>query len=175
MKCLFCGRHFTPNPKAHGQKFCSRLCAGRARGKGTSDNRINNRPRVKDFETIPQAPNYEVNSQGDVRNKSTGVILQWLQKKYGTPNLTLHNAGKRIYVTLPSLMWLVHGQIIAKKMPVPVAIQKGTRYLRFDTLSACAKFLTTVTHFHFAGALSQLSRRHTQIADWKIRYIESRS
>ena len=168
MKCLFCGRHFTPNPKAHGQKFCSRLCADKSRSK--TGRVATARPRSNDFLTIPQAPNYEINSQGHVRNKSTGLILKWTPSKYGTPNLVLHNAGKRIFVTLPSLMWLIHGQIIAKKMPVPVAIQKGTRYLRFDTLTACAKFLTTVTHFHFAGALTHLSRRHTQIADWHVQY-----
>ena len=40
--------------------------------------------RVKeDFATIPQAPRYEINSFGVLRNRDTGYILKWQVHKHG--------------------------------------------------------------------------------------------
>ena len=48
-----------------------------------------------DFLTIPDAPNYEINSELVVRNKTTGQILKhYLSATNRTPIVELHNGGK---------------------------------------------------------------------------------
>lgn len=127
----------------------------------------------QDWIQIPQAPIYEINSNGIIRNSRTGKIIKWQIAPYGNKQTTLKpgNGSKKITVSLPSLMWLLHGKIIAKKKPIPVTVEKGTRTLRFNTLNDCAKFLANVTHLTHGGAYYHLTRRHTIIADWHIRYL----
>lgn len=53
--------------------------------------------RVKnDFLTIPDAPNYEINSQLILRNKSTGKILKPIIR-HNTPCYTVYSDGKPIH------------------------------------------------------------------------------
>lgn len=125
------------------------------------------------FLPIPNATRYEISGAGIIRNVKTGKVIKWRHLPCGTKQTNLINDdGKKIIVTLPYLLWLIHGKIIAKKMPVAVSADKGTRHLRFDTLTACAKFLATVTHLKIGGAYYHLARRHTLIADWHIHYFK---
>ena len=128
---------------------------------------------LKGWIQIPQAPIYEINSHGIIRNSISGKVIKWQISPHGTKQTTLYtcSGGKKIIVSLPSLMWLLYGRIIAKKKPVPVTVKKRTRTLRFDTLIDCAKFLATVTHLKIGGAYYHLTRRHALIADWHIWYL----
>ena len=122
------------------------------------------------FEVIPQAPRYEMNARGVLRNRETGYILKWSLSPKGTKTTSLTYAGKKITVTLPHLMWQLHGKIISKKRPVPVVISKGTRSMRFDSLRQCARFLEEVAQLTFWGAWFHLVKRRTSVADWHIHY-----
>lgn len=180
MKCAICGKHFAPNPKAHGQKYCGRRCYLIANRKNkhaqtqSADKpiRTNNLPLRNDFEVIPQAPNYEMNSFGVVRNISSGKILKWHKDSHGISTMTLGWGKEKVCVSLPNLLWLLHGNITHRKaLTVPCAVEKGTRYLRFDTITACAHFLANATHLTFGGAYFHLARRKSRIAGWQISYF----
>ena len=123
-----------------------------------------------DFEIVPQAPRYEMNSMGIMRNRETGRILKWQVHKHGHKFMALHNGGNKVGVSQCSLLWLLHGQIKAKKAPITTFITKGTRTLRFDSLKQCALFLQSVTHLTFNGVRYHFRKRHTKIAEWDIRY-----
>ena len=122
------------------------------------------------FEIIPQAPRYEMNSKGVLRNRETGKTLKWSLSPRGTKTATLCWHGKRMTVTQPHMLWQLHGKIVSKKRPVPVVISKGTRSIRFDSLKQCAVFLDEVTHLTFKGAWYHLARRHKPVADWSVYY-----
>lgn len=181
MKCEICGKIFTPNPRAHGQKYCGYRCYQIANNKskhaktkssGKPVRRINNLKHVDDYLTIPQAPKYEINSFGVVRNKDTGYILKWYASPKGFDVMTLGSGKAKTIVSKPNLLWLLHGQITYKKpLAVPCIAKKGTRYARFDTITSCSKFLAKVTHLTQSGAYFHLVRRKEQIADWQIEYF----
>lgn len=124
------------------------------------------------FEVIPQAPNYEVNEKGDLRNRATKRVRKWSISSHGDKFTVLSHERKQVKVHLPSLLWQLHGLCISKVAPIPTSIKKGTRNLRFDSLTSCAKYLATVTKYTFGGAWTKLVRRQTKIADWDIRYID---
>lgn len=180
MKCEICGKIFTPNPRAHGQKYCGHNCYNIAHRRiKHSYTSVANKPIKKitappkeDFLPIPRAPKYEMNSLGFVRNRSTGYILKWYTAPHGFEVMTLGNGKAKITVSKPSLLWLLHGSITYKKpIAVPCSIKKGTRYMRFDTITGCSKFLAKVTHLTQSGAYFHLVRRKEQIADWQIEYF----
>ena len=130
--------------------------------------------RVKeDFATIPQAPRYEINSFGVLRNRDTGYILKWQVHKHGHKFMALKVGGKKVGVSQCSLLWLLHGKIKAKTQPIATVINKGTRTLRFDSLKQCALFLEKTTSLTFGSIWYRLMRRHVKIADWDIRYLKS--
>ena len=57
-----------------------------------------------DFLTIPDAPNYEINSELIVRNKITGQILKhYLTAVNRTPIVELHNGKKSFYRSVKNL------------------------------------------------------------------------
>lgn len=122
------------------------------------------------FEIVPQAPNYEMNPQGVMRNRKTGRILKWQVHEHGHKKMTLRNGKTKVCISQCSLLWLLFGKITAKKAPITTFISKGTRTLRFDSLRQCAMFLGKVTPLSSAGVCNHLWRRHTKIADWNIRY-----
>lgn len=176
--CPICGKPFTPNPRAHMQKYCSNYCSTVANSKNkhskTKDAdkpiRGDNRPTAKDFVTIPQAPNYEMDSAGFIRNKKSGRFLKWWGKYEDRMCLFL-GGYKKIHVMKKNLLWLLHGKITSKRAPVPVVATKGYRSLRFDNLRACARYLATVTHYTSDGVYSRFMRRHSTVGDWKIEYL----
>ncbi len=105
------------------------------------------------FEIIPQAPRYEMNQRGIVRNRETGYVLKWQLSKHGTKQMTLKtNACKKIIISQPHMLWLLHGEITSKTRSVPVVINKATRSISFDSLKQCAVFLDDVTHLTFIWA-----------------------
>lgn len=79
MRCAHCGKRFEPNKHAYGQKYCTHACKAAAeRQKKLKGKSL--KPVISagcNFQTIPQAPNYEMNPQGIVRNKKTGYVLKW--------------------------------------------------------------------------------------------------
>ena len=180
MLCVICGKHFSPTPKSNGQKYCGYHCRyiANKRNKHAKTQSASkpihtgNLPLREDFVVIPQAPNYEMNSSGVVRNIKSGKILKWHTAPHGFLAMTLGSGKSKVCVSLPNLLWLLHGNITHRKaLTVPCAAEKGTRYLRFDTITACAKFLASVTHLTFGGAYFHLTRRKSHIADWHISYF----
>ena len=85
------------------------------------------------FLPIPQAPKYEMNKQGVIRNRKTRQIIRWQMR--GTSKLvTLHtSSGKQVCVTYPSLMWLLFGECVGKKAAIPVSISQGNRQHYFPS------------------------------------------
>ncbi|MBQ3451397.1 MAG: hypothetical protein IJG32_03950 [Selenomonadaceae bacterium] len=125
------------------------------------------------YEIIPQAPRYEMNVAGTIRNRTTGKILKWQISPHGTKTAQLYLGDKKkICVTLPNLLWQLHGRCTSKVAAIPCSIKKGTRCLRFDSMSDCARFLAKVTHYNYGGAYRNLASRRTKIVDWEIRYID---
>ena len=180
MKCEICGKIFTPNPRAHGQKYCGRNCYNIAHRKikhsysSVADKPIKKitAPPKEDFITIPKAPNYEMNSAGVVRNRSTGYILKWHNAPHNFEVMTLGSGKAKIIVSKPNLLWLLHGSITYKRaLHIPCAATKGTRYLRFDSLTQCSKFLAPVIKISRQEIYRQLTQRAEQIRDWQIQYF----
>lgn len=128
------------------------------------------RKHREDFETIPQAPRYEINSQGVMRNRETKRILKWQVHEHGHKYMALWAGDKKVGVSQCSLLWLLHGKIKHKKPPVPTVISKGTRTFHFDSLLQAATFLASVTSLSFAGVWYHFRHRHNKIAEWDIRY-----
>ena len=122
------------------------------------------------FEVIPQAPRYEMNARGVLRNRETGYILKWSLSPKGTKTTSLTYAGKKITVTLPHLMWQLHGRIISKKRPVPVVISKGTRSIRFDSFRQCARYLAKYHGLKEASCQTSLVKRYKHVGGWYIHY-----
>lgn len=182
MKCVICGKNFIPNPRAHGQKYCGRQCYLEANNKNkhaqtkVADKPIRKikRPPTDDYLPIPQAPRYEINSRGFVRNTKTGKHLKWMRagRNRNSKQMNVYtNDGKKISVTLPNLLWLIHGIVVGKKAPIPVSVTKGTRYLRFDSSHQAALFLADITKTPFSTCRAWLFYRKQTVADWQINYL----
>lgn len=126
------------------------------------------------WEIIPQAPNYEMNSAGMIRNRTTSKILKWYKTgRHNKSNtITLMNNGRPIRVSQLHLLWQMHGRCTSKVVPIAVSIKKGTRTLRFDSMNACANFLAPIIHLTSNSVRYHLTKRHAQIDDWEIRYID---
>lgn len=177
--CSICGKPFIPNPRAHSQKYCSHRCYRIANNQSkhaktkNADKPIRKKKQVmrNDFLTVPQAPNYEINSEGFIRNKTTGKFLKWFGKREDRVHLIPARGAKRISVMKNSILWFLHGRIIAMKPPVVVIVSKGNKRWRFDTATDCAKFLARVTNYTQGTARYYLSRRDQVIAGWNIEYV----
>ena len=127
------------------------------------------------FEIIPQAPNYEINGAGVLRNRKTKKVRKWSKRQNGTTRIALRSNKKMVYLTQSSLLWQLHGLCTGRTAPIAASINKGTRSLHFDSLTSCSKFLAKVTPLTFKAVNRRLSRRHAQIADWQIRYIDPKA
>lgn len=46
------------------------------------------------FKTIPAYPNYEVNDQGQIRNKTTGHNMKWIDNGKGYKSVKLYNQDR---------------------------------------------------------------------------------
>ena len=125
------------------------------------------------FETIPQAPQYEINTKGRVRNKKTGNFLKWYKVKGKTEQLSLKvdKYGKTVSVTKCSLLWYLFGIAASKKMPIPCRVKKGTRSLRFDSLAECARWFAMYHGKTYGRYLGSLGKRQKHIGGWVIEYL----
>ena len=124
------------------------------------------------YEIIPQAPNYEINECGRLRNRKTGRILKWLfTKTRSTRKTILRHEGANVVVTLPSLMWQLHGRLIHKKRPVQVVAECGYSKKFFDSIKQCAQFLASRTGKNFNGIRYKLSERKLNVYGWSIKYL----
>lgn len=133
-------------------------------------------PMRHDFETIPQAPRYEINSQGIIRNRETGQIIKWQKMSHCNTKQAKLFVGdcKYVCVSQPSLLWLLHGKITSKVAPHAIVVKKGTRELRLDSLLAGARFLAKMTGLTVGGVWYHLAKkRHTMIHGWQIHYCNS--
>lgn len=85
MICKYCGKEFTPTDKR--QKYCSPECKANAEREQSQNSELKHRDKVKAQQqavaaikrgwlTIPDAPNYEINSALQVRNKTTGYMMK---------------------------------------------------------------------------------------------------
>lgn len=124
----------------------------------------------EDFETIPQAPRYEINSAGVVRNRETGYILKWIKDKGKSPRVCLYSGDKQFCFTRPTLLWQMHGKIISKRAPIPVTISKGARAIRFDSRKQCAQFLAEKTSKKFSTIWWALAKKKETVGDYTIHY-----
>lgn len=182
-----------------------------------------------DFLTIPDAPNYEINSKLIVRNKTTGKILKPKLGKYvrmsvnnkfvcgtlknlyanakdrqewqsvpslnGTYELTKKGSlrktstkilikrcrdksgynvclnGKRIFVTIKSLLWEVFG-VILKTRPtsILVTIIHDRLSWKFPSITQAAKFLAPKLFLGVPAVRYHMTNRRPNICGWKIYY-----
>ena len=123
------------------------------------------------FETIPQAPRYEVNRRGDVRNKKTGKIRKWVKRKRGA-NMVLFNGGKRVAVTRGGLLWQLFGIIKNKNTQKAVRLIHNPRSILFDSHGQAARFLQTRVGLTRSGIMNYFWRRSTNIYGWDVEYPE---
>ena len=126
------------------------------------------------FQTITQAPKYEMNRRGDIRNKSTGQLLRWYKNGKATLRMNLHTTNRKtVSVTLHSLLWQLFGIEMPKRKGVirPVAIAKGNRSLYFETSQACAKFLAKKESYSVGYTATLLSQRRRVIFGWTVNYL----
>ena len=61
-------------------------------------------PFIDDFLTIPEAPNYEINSEFVVRNKKTGRILKQQKDKWGYPCYSMSRPDHSAYCRSPKFL-----------------------------------------------------------------------
>ena len=123
------------------------------------------------WQTIPQAPDYEINHQGVVRNRKTGYILKWQEHcSNHFKQITLRTGGKKICLTLPNLMWQLFGRR-SPKTPIPVSVSNGNRRKFFDSCRACSFFLAQDAGISQAAVWNRLARRKNLIGNRRINYL----
>ena len=74
------------------------------------------------YEIIPQAPNYEMNGMGVVRNRKTGRIRKWTITNSGIKRISFWVGKKNISLSYPYLMWQLHGEILSRVRPYSDAL-----------------------------------------------------
>jgi len=62
--------------------------------------------------TIPDAPRYEINKLGEVRNRRTGRILKTYYNQRGIECVQMRDAGYEITRSVPKLVWDLLGEIV---------------------------------------------------------------
>lgn len=93
---------------------------------------------MDEFKIIPDAPNYEINREGVVRNRKTGRILKPGIKRQVCFSI---DGVKRIY-RMPKLLASQIFKLPAlkrKKAPVPVTLSKDDRKFSFKNILSAAK------------------------------------
>ena len=65
------------------------------------------------FKTIPHYPNYEINENGIVRNKSTGNSMKWIDNGRGYKSVKLYNSN-----TPKGRLCLVHRLVLSTFNPI---------------------------------------------------------
>ena len=120
---------------------------------------------VSNFLPIPSLNNqYEINSQGVVRNVRTKRELQ--------PFISF--ANPKTTKTIASLLWEVHGikpkGQNTRAISVSCTDKKGKTY-NFNSLKDCAKFLAPKTHYPIRSLEDYMSRRKTEIGEWTMKYF----
>ncbi len=127
------------------------------------------KPR-EDFVTIPQAPRYELNSAGVLRNRETGQILKWQFSGGITKIARLSCNKKKLWVSLPGLLWQLHGRK-AKTQAIPVVISRGIRSVQFNSCHQCALYFVKYHGLKFSKTSRELVRRAKTIGGWNVKYL----
>ena len=73
-----------------------------------------------DWLTIPDAPNYEINSQLICRNKKSGYILKPQKDKHGNPYYSTRTIDKKIYCRSPKLLYRCAKAASVKEKYIPI-------------------------------------------------------
>ena len=124
------------------------------------------------WQTIPQAPRYEINSQGVVRNRQTGYVLKWQTRNVSNKQISLRDDnGKSVCLSYPSLILQLFGERVGKTTRVPVNIVKGNQRRFFDSCRQCSFFLAKAVPIPLSTVWNKLARRHEFIGGWRVDYL----
>ena len=124
------------------------------------------------FEPIPSLDyRYEINRTGTVRNVKTKRIVKLIAKN--RKSISFRDSDRNfICRNIDELLWEVHGRHFkSTKQPCPCSIQRGSEFLYFPSLRACAIFLADKLFYTVSHIAHQLCKRPPIIADWHITYL----
>lgn len=123
---------------------------------------------MDEFKIIPEAPNYEINRDGVVRNRQTGATL----KLSSVMQVGLRTAGKTIFRN-PKLLAAEIFKLPApkrKNAPVPITLSKDGRELSFKSILSAAKWLEHEVFYSCNHIQSLMHKRKHEIYGWAVFY-----
>ena len=113
---------------------------------------------------------YEISPAGVLRNVKTKRRLKKIVNgKYIYYYITINKVKRSFKVA--DLLWECHGIIPKPLQNIPVTVTRNVCSFDFDSLINAARFLVKHVDFAFETIRGKLSRRVTEIADWKISYF----
>lgn len=129
-----------------------------------------------DFLPVPSlGGKYEINQRGIVRNARTKKRLNHTVKN-NRQILSLSINGRYIQRSVRQMLWEVHG--VLPKIPqfrsaISVTIQKNNEHYTFESLTKCAKFLSSRVYYSQRYLMDFFKKRVAKIGEWKIFYKEN--
>ena len=113
---------------------------------------------------------YEINPEGVLRNvKTRRRLKKQVQGKYVYYYISINKVLSAFNVA--DLLWECHGIMPKPSHYIPVTVARNVCSFDFDSLKDAARFLVKHVDFAFETIRGKLSRRVTEIADWKITYF----
>ena len=113
---------------------------------------------------------YEVDPRGRLRNAKTKKCLR-ASARGAYHAYCVSVCGKKMSVSVKSLLWEVHGIVPKKRRnKIPVTIKKGTDALYFESLKKAAKYLATLIHYSSGQIVTFFAKRSADICGWQITY-----
>ena len=95
---------------------------------------------TEDFRTIPGFENYEINSEGVIRNREGQILKSYLVGEYLSVSLRADN-GKKKHFTINKLLADIFNLEIPHANTKHVNLSKNGEHYFFKSITDCAKFL----------------------------------
>lgn len=124
---------------------------------------------MDEFKIIPEAPNYEINREGVVRNRKTSRVL----KPTSVGQVGLYIAvGERIRRYPKSLAAEIFNLPMPKRRtaPGPITLSKGDCKFSFKNILSAAEWLSAEVFFSCGYLQSLMHKRDSEIYGWDVTY-----
>lgn len=124
---------------------------------------------MDEFKIIPDAPNYEINREGVVRNRKTGATRKLSSGRQVGLYTTV---GKPIYRSPKVLAAKIFKLPTPKQRhaPVPVTLSKDDRKLSFKNIVTAAEWLENEVLHSFEHIKDLMHKRKPEIYGWNVTY-----
>lgn len=124
---------------------------------------------MDEFKIIPEAPNYEINREGVVRNRQTGATL----KPTSAGQVGLYIADGKPTFRNPKVLAAEIFNLPAPKQrhaPIPVTLSKDDRKFTFKNILSAAEWLENEVFHSFDHIKKIMHKRKPEIYGWDVTY-----